>query len=236
MVSDETLEGLGTVGFIFQALFGTLVKLASQPPIPLKPPKPPETLPPENPITPDQNDHETETATMQSKQAYNDDYEATVMQFEEEQALDSHEIRQVATKTAKSKLTEYLPHPGYFLAGAVSGGVLRTITAPLDRLKVFLLVNTKARDPVAALGAAKHGHPIVALRSASGPIFEAMTTLWKTGGFRTFFAGKAARGYSSGGRESLTYNRKWTERNQDHARIGHSGMSPVTKCGEKPRN
>lgn len=189
MVSDETLEGLGTVGFIFQALFGTLVKLASQPPIPLNPPKPSQTLPPENSITSAQTDHETETATMQSKEGYDEDYEGAVMQFEEEQALDSHEIGQIATKSAKSKLTEYLPHPGYFLAGAVSGGVSRTATAPLDRLKVYLLVNTQTSTTV-AIDAVKRGRIVAALRSSYRPIGDAVVTLWKAGGFRTFFAGK----------------------------------------------
>ncbi|KAH8904030.1 mitochondrial carrier [Coniochaeta sp. PMI_546] len=188
MVSDETLEGLGTVGFIFQALFGTLVKLASQPPIPLNPPKPSQTLPPENSITSAQTDHETETATMQSKEGYDEDYEGAVMQFEEEQALDSHEIGHIATKSAKSKLTEYLPHPGYFLAGAVSGGVSRTATAPLDRLKVYLLVNTQTSTTV-AIDAVKRGRIVAALRSSYRPIGDAVVTLWKAGGFRTFFAG-----------------------------------------------
>lgn len=89
----------------------------------------------------------------------------------------------------ESRLTELLPEPGYFLAGAVSGGVSRTATAPLDRLKVYLLVNTKTPAD-AALSAAKHGHPLAALRNAGGPILDAVVTLWKTGGFRTFFAGK----------------------------------------------
>lgn len=191
MVSDETLEGLGTVGFIFQALFGTLVKLASQPPIPLNPPSPPETLPPEK-ATPsgDQRQRdERDTATMHSKEGFDDDYEAAVMQFEEEQALDSHEIRQIAPKSAKSKLTEYLPHPGYFLAGAVSGGVSRTATAPLDRLKVYLLVNTQTSTTV-AIDAVKRGRIITALRNSYRPIGDAVVHLWKAGGFRTFFAGE----------------------------------------------
>jgi len=187
MVSDETLEGLGTVGFIFQALFGTLVKLASQPPIPLKPPKPPETVPPEK--TAASESDEAQSATMQSTKNDIDDYEAAVLQFEEEQALDSHEIRQIPTKTAKSKLTEYLPHPGYFLAGAVSGGVSRTATAPLDRLKVFLLVNTQASTAV-PIDAIKRGRVVTALRNSYRPIGDAVMTLWKAGGFRTFFAGK----------------------------------------------
>ncbi|KAK0708954.1 mitochondrial carrier domain-containing protein [Lasiosphaeria miniovina] len=82
---------------------------------------------------------------------------------------------------------------GYFVAGAVSGGVSRTATAPLDRLKVYLLVNTKASAPV-ALAAAKHGHPIVAIRDASKPIADAVASLWKAGGLRNFFAGETHSG------------------------------------------
>lgn len=191
MVSDETLEGLGTVGFIFQALFGTLVKLASQPPIPLKPPKPPETLSSDTETSSDQQTKANPPATAKMQSAKNDidEYEASVLQFEEEQALDQHEIRQTNTKTAKSKLTEYLPHPGYFLAGAVSGGVSRTATAPLDRLKVYLLVNTQVSTAV-AVDAVKRGRVITALRNSYRPIGDAVVHLWKTGGFRTFFAGK----------------------------------------------
>jgi solute carrier family 25 phosphate transporter 23/24/25/41 len=132
---------------------------------------------------------------MQSSQdGYGDEYDAdaaVVWQLEEEQALDSPEIRQSASDTAKPKLTEYLPHPGYFLAGAVSGGVSRTATAPLDRLKVYLLVNTQTSTTV-ALDAVKRGRIITALRNSYRPIGDAVVTLWKAGGFRTFFAGETS--------------------------------------------
>ncbi|KAJ9133552.1 hypothetical protein NKR23_g10637 [Pleurostoma richardsiae] len=91
-------------------------------------------------------------------------------------------------QTAKFRLTQYLPEPGYFVAGALAGGISRTATAPFDRLKVYLLVNTKAVTNK-SLDAAKHGHPLVALQKASRPISSAVMDLWKTGGFRTFFAG-----------------------------------------------
>jgi solute carrier family 25 phosphate transporter 23/24/25/41 len=80
------------------------------------------------------------------------------VQFEEERPLNLYQIHRKAAKTAESKLTQYLPEPGYFLAGAISGGVSRTATAPLDRLKVYLLVSTKSTANL-ALDAAKHGHP-----------------------------------------------------------------------------
>jgi solute carrier family 25 phosphate transporter 23/24/25/41 len=199
VVSDDTLEGLGTVGSsIFpalQALFGTLVKLASQPPIPKIPPKP----------TPSSSDSSaTELSTAQSSpmatvavagmnelDTINSELENNHLQtvngvhFSQEQGQ-----AEEATEKGQSRLTQYLPAPGYFLAGAVSGGVSRTATAPLDRLKVYLLVNTKS--PVsAAVGAAKHGHPVAALKTSYKPITDAVVTLWKAGGIRTFFAGKS---------------------------------------------
>ncbi|KAI1269688.1 mitochondrial carrier [Xylariaceae sp. FL1019] len=88
----------------------------------------------------------------------------------------------------KFLLIDYLPDPGYFIAGAIAGGISRTATAPLDRLKVFLLVNTKT-DVNVALNAAKTGRPLVALRNAGGPLTTAVSDLYKAGGMRGFFAG-----------------------------------------------
>jgi solute carrier family 25 (mitochondrial phosphate transporter), member 23/24/25/41 len=118
---------------------------------------------------------------------------------EQSEMQDFSDLAKAIHEAVKTKLTDLLPEPGYFLAGAVSGGVSRTATAPLDRLKVFLLVNTKP-PASAALGAVKHGHPLVAIKSAGGPIAEAIVSLWKAGGFRTFFAGKISSQKHAGGR------------------------------------
>lgn len=90
----------------------------------------------------------------------------------------------------KFKLTTFIPDPGYFLAGAIAGGVSRTATAPLDRLKVYLLVNTKSGTE-AALEAAKKGRPINALSKAGAPFRDAVKDLFKSGGWKGFFAGMA---------------------------------------------
>ena len=42
-------------------------------------------------------------------------------------------------ETVTTALTSFLPKPGYFVAGATSGAVSRTATAPLDRLRVYLI-------------------------------------------------------------------------------------------------
>jgi transmembrane carrier protein len=92
-------------------------------------------------------------------------------------------------KKNKSKLTTYVPDPGYFLAGAVAGGVSRTATAPLDRLKVYLLVKTQMSTDT-ALKALKQGRPLLALRNAVKPIGDGVQDLWRAGGMRSMFAGK----------------------------------------------
>lgn len=92
-------------------------------------------------------------------------------------------------KKIKSKLTTYVPDPGYFLAGAVAGGVSRTATAPLDRLKVYLLVKTQMSTDT-ALKALRQGRPILALRNAVKPIGDGVQDLWRAGGMRSMFAGK----------------------------------------------
>ncbi|UKZ95267.1 uncharacterized protein TrAFT101_010115 [Trichoderma asperellum] len=83
---------------------------------------------------------------------------------------------------------ETLEGLGYFLAGAIAGGVSRTATAPLDRLKVYLLVNTNSGAET-AIGALKQGRVIDALRNAARPFSDAMKDLYRSGGIRSFFAG-----------------------------------------------
>ncbi|KAJ0297172.1 hypothetical protein COL5a_008657 [Colletotrichum fioriniae] len=92
----------------------------------------------------------------------------------------------VAPKT--KRLTDFAPDPGYFIAGAVAGGLSRTATAPLDRLKVYLLVNTRASTETAA-SALKQGRPLAALNNAVRPFSDAVKDLWKAGGMRSLFAG-----------------------------------------------
>ncbi|KAK1528316.1 hypothetical protein CPAR01_12874 [Colletotrichum paranaense] len=92
----------------------------------------------------------------------------------------------VAPKT--KRLTDFAPDPGYFVAGAVAGGLSRTATAPLDRLKVYLLVNTRASTETAA-SALKQGRPLAALNNAVRPFSDAVKDLWKAGGMRSLFAG-----------------------------------------------
>lgn len=102
---------------------------------------------------------------------------------------DETEDGDVGLKTRSFKLTDFAPQPGYFLAGAIAGGVSRTATAPLDRLKVYLLVNTQNRGET-AVAALKRGKPLAALKNAARPFSDAIRDVYRSGGIRGFFAGE----------------------------------------------
>ena len=85
-------------------------------------------------------------------------------------------------------LTDLLPDPGYFVAGGVAGVVSRTVTAPLDRLKVYLIAQVGIKDD--AVKAVKSGAPMKAAKTATRPLLDATKTLWRMGGIRSLFAGE----------------------------------------------
>ncbi|EFW99036.1 calcium dependent mitochondrial carrier protein [Grosmannia clavigera kw1407] len=211
LVSDETLEGLGTAGSLFYALFGSLLKLAhpsaAEPkavssrtreseldcgesaeahtltsqlaslpaPSPALPPSPRRSFAPP-PSMEDDGDNPG-------------GYEINSLDDLEDGEVDDDKLQKTQQGRAKmSKLTQYMPHPGYFVAGALAGGISRTATAPFDRLKVFLLVSTRAGSN-ASINAVRHGHPLAALHNAARPITDAVVSLYRAGGLRTFFAG-----------------------------------------------
>ena len=210
LVSEDTLEGLGTTGFFLHALFGSLLKIAnpdsgvstrqqssaltSGAPQSLPPSDQGIAEPPDMAASAVSSRYGYGPAAAVSQQMLPDAAArgAVISRGGAEQQQDVQGISdlQQEVEVVEIRLTDLLPEPGYFLAGAVSGGVSRTATAPLDRLKVYLLVNTKTRATV-AVPAAKSGHPLTAVRNAGGPTVEAITSLWRTGGLRTFFAGKA---------------------------------------------
>ncbi len=88
----------------------------------------------------------------------------------------------------KSLLISLLPDPGYFAIGACAGVISRTCTAPLDRLKVYLIAHTSPIDN--SLVAAKKGNTGEAARKFGQPIIQAYKDLMKAGGWRNLFAGQ----------------------------------------------
>ncbi|KAG9570333.1 hypothetical protein KCU60_g17290, partial [Aureobasidium melanogenum] len=71
---------------------------------------------------------------------------------------------------------------GYFLAGGISGVASRTTTAPLDRLKVYLIAQTGTNEAVQAV---KSGAPAAAAKSSANTLVRACKELWAAGGIRS---------------------------------------------------
>ncbi|GMM48165.1 Ca(2+)-binding ATP:ADP antiporter [Pichia kluyveri] len=84
---------------------------------------------------------------------------------------------------------------GYFLAGGLSGVVSRTCTAPLDRIKVFLIART---DLSSTLLKNKNNliHQIEEIRhkkiepqKIESPLVRSIKTIYKQGGIKAFYVG-----------------------------------------------
>lgn len=166
-VSDETIQGLGTAtSFLKQSLFGAITKISSPPPSRSPPRQYPDNIlavPESSPPLP----------SLHS--------DAAVVSDDDDQ---SHASRALALI---SMLTEFVPDPGYFLAGGLSGVASRTTTAPLDRLKVYLIAQTGVNETVQA---AKSGAPVQATKASANTLAKACKDLWAAGGMRSLFAGE----------------------------------------------
>jgi len=105
---------------------------------------------------------------------------------EQHELIDEGKFEEVAPK--KSLLTQVLPDPGYFAAGGLAGVISRTATAPLDRLKVYLIANVGTVKDT-SIAAAKRGDAVAAAKQVGRPLTLALQELWKAGGMRSLFAG-----------------------------------------------
>ncbi|KAL1303430.1 hypothetical protein AAFC00_006820 [Neodothiora populina] len=161
-VSDDTIQGLGTAASSFlktleRYSFGAITQIVARPAV--------------------QQESADSGAVTQLRSTSDPLDEVELMQPE-------HTSPELQKWTV---LTQYVPDPGYFLAGGLSGVASRTTTAPLDRLKVYLIANTGKSDE--AISAAKHGEPIKATEHAGQGMVRAMKQLWAAGGLRSLFAG-----------------------------------------------
>jgi len=187
-ISEETLEGLGMESqsrfSSLSVLFGAIIKIADSSPKPNRT-SPTDLIPaqlePDISLEPSAVGYQT-PITDQVRPAAKS-MKSKLETAEEEEEKFSKDVAPVE----KLLLTDILPDPGYFAAGAVAGVVSRTSTAPLDRLKVYLIANIgPAKDSVNAI---KKGDAVGVAKTVGRPLIDATKELWKAGGMRSLFAG-----------------------------------------------
>ena len=185
-LSDEALSGLGmTSQFLIDSLFGAITQIYTTPPrtrTPTKTHSMPEPTPSEQIDDPASLVFEDEDPHMPLKPARRKDDSTTSSQMTPaSQTQDDEQDPQ------ESPLTEVFPLIGYFAAGGLSGITSRTATAPLDRLKVYLIAQTGSASE--AVQAAKGGAVLQATKHGSRTLWNACKELWAAGGIRSLFAG-----------------------------------------------
>ncbi|OQV03541.1 hypothetical protein CLAIMM_08574 [Cladophialophora immunda] len=84
-------------------------------------------------------------------------------------------------------LHDKIKHIEYYFCGGFASATSRTVTAPLDRLKVFLIGQTNSKH--GTLDQLYRGQPIEASKEAWLSLQTAWSALWKAGGVRSLWAG-----------------------------------------------
>ncbi|KAL2354433.1 calcium dependent mitochondrial carrier protein-like protein [Cryomyces antarcticus] len=169
-IGDETVQNLGTtLRFLTTSLFGAITQIAT-------PPRHREAYPAFAAEAPP----EFSTAPHVSFDTSLLDGEATSPELAPDTDLETQD-------SLRSVLTACVPKPGYFLAGGLAGVASRTTTAPLDRLKVYLIAQTGSASEV--VHAAKQGAAIQVAKHGVRPLIDACKALWRAGGWRSLYAG-----------------------------------------------
>ncbi|TKA25246.1 hypothetical protein B0A50_05944 [Salinomyces thailandicus] len=187
-LSDEALSGLGTtLRFIQTSLFGAVTQLVQPPtsrvshasaPTPAHLPEHAETTSSDTALSTVYN---PATKTLENMPTTPD------CTIQEDPHIPLKPARRKEDQSEPIRLIDFVPDVGYFIAGGVSGITSRTATAPLDRLKVYLIAQTG--NSKEAVEAAKSGAAIKAASSGARTLGNAVRELWAAGGVRSLFAG-----------------------------------------------
>jgi solute carrier family 25 phosphate transporter 23/24/25/41 len=198
-IREDTLEGLGRSPTSFLTLlFGAIINIAAPSSISSFPATTQTTTSSEKVAT----DEAEEIANGKMYEGHHAHFTEGVLETKQDNRLslqsrppvqqeepEELEEETFLAPTKKSLLTQVLPDPGYFAAGGLAGVISRTATAPLDRLKVYLIANVGSNnDPVAAM---KRGDTTTAARQVGRPLILACRELWNAGGMRSLFAGRS---------------------------------------------
>ena len=194
-LSDEALSGLGnTLQFLKTSLFGAIIQIYERP----------------SPRASDNLRHPTHVTRPPELEP--EGVEVDVTMAEEEDALhvvyededpyipakparrksalapqDTAQVSDYHHHLDKARLTDFVPNLGYFAAGGLAGITSRTATAPLDRIKVYLIAQTGTATE--AIQAAKSGAAVQATKHGMSTLWNACKDVWAAGGVRSLFAG-----------------------------------------------
>lgn len=182
-ISDEYLQGLGTTFYFLKtSLFGAVTSLVAVP-------KAYQSM--KSPLA-----HNHTHTTVHNQQSEESDITLIEKLASDEDGINDS-LRESAdphiplkpARRKEIKLTDLVPDVGYFLAGGISGITSRTATAPLDRLKVYLIAQTN--DTRETLKKVKQGNALQATKHGAHTLAKACRDLWAAGGIRSLYAGKS---------------------------------------------
>lgn len=186
-ISDENLQGLGTtIQFLKNSLFGAVAQIVHSP---VTTTRASDVSTSNLPVFPEEDDEDLPQMSQMAKPKQK--REPLSGQDNLDDALREDDDPYIPLRPARRKefrLTDFIPDVGYFLAGGLSGITSRTATAPLDRLKVYLIAQTDGASD--AVKQAKSGNALKATQHASSALANAFRELWKAGGIRSLFAGE----------------------------------------------